>query len=100
MPTQIEENENISLPELLAAAEKGYGNAMGVDWKRLIDKNGNLKQHGQAGDSLVDYIITEIGNSYSSDASREEKIDAAADAIEKAITDLNDVALALRLLRQ
>jgi hypothetical protein len=64
------EPERISLRQLIQTAAAAYGDG---PWEHLIDRCGKLIRPGEAGDTLVDFIIRELGDTYDPDATRAQQ---------------------------
>jgi hypothetical protein len=86
------EPERISLRELIQTAAAAYDDG---PWDHLIDQRGKLIRPDEAGDTLVDFIIRELGDTYDPDATRAQQIEAAFQAMSKAESQVNDVTLAI-----
>jgi hypothetical protein len=87
----------ITLPEILQIAEKGYDKDGDgdVSWSELIDIKGKLIRPGGAQDTLVDFLIREIGDFYNPRAGRSTNLATAEVAVHSAIEQLIDVETAL-----
>lgn len=89
----MSKKKSISLLAILKAAGVGYDAE--YPWIDYIDGKGRLIAPGAAGDTLIDFLIREIGDSYSPDATRTEQIEAAIETVNKAKQQLEDVTRAL-----
>ena len=95
MPEQ--QQNSISLRELVRIAAKAY-NADDPEgdesaWDEVIDSNGRLVARSELGDTLADFIIIELAETYDPKASREEQIEEAQRSMNAAIMQLDRVAL-------
>jgi hypothetical protein len=91
MPEQ--KQDSISLRELVRIAAKAYNNdeeLNGSDsaWDHVIDNNGRLVARGKLGDTLADFIIIELADTYDPKASRADQIDVAVGVMESASDQL------------
>lgn len=97
MATKKNTNKRITLPEILQIAEKGYDKdgEGDVPWSELIDIKGKLIRPGVAQDTLVDFLIREIGDFYNPRALRSTNLASAEVAVHLAIEQLINVETAL-----
>jgi len=91
MPEQ--KQDSISLRELVRIAAKAYNNdkALRGDesaWDHVIDGNGRLIARGKLGDTLADFIIIELADTYDPKASRADQIEVAVGVMESASDQL------------
>jgi hypothetical protein len=96
MPEQ--QQNSISLRELVRIAAKVYTDDEPPDgdesaWDEVIDSNGRLVARGELGDTLADFIIIELAETYDPKASREEQLEEAQRSMNAAIMQLDRVAL-------
>jgi hypothetical protein len=89
--------KRITLPEILQIAETSYDKDGDGDvpWSELIDIKGKLIRPGGAQDTLVDFLIREIGDFYNPRACRSTNLATAEVAVHSAIEQLIDVETAL-----
>ena len=96
MPEQ--QQNSVSLRELVRIAAKVYNDDEPPDgdesaWDKVIDSNGRLVARGELGDTLADFIIIELSETYDPKASREEQLEEAQRSMNAAIMQLDRVAL-------
>ena len=96
MPEQ--QQNSISLRELVRIAAKVYNDDEPSDgdksaWDEVIDSNGRLVARGELGDTLADFIIIELAETYDPKLSREEQLEEAQRSMNAAIMQLDRVAL-------
>jgi len=93
MPKQ--QQNSISLRELVRIAAAAYNIDDGNEssWDEVIDSNGRLVARGKLGDTLAEFIIIELAETYDPKASREEQIEEAQRSMNAAIMQLDRVAL-------
>ena len=91
MPEQ--KQDSISLRELVRIAAKAYNNDKELHgdesaWDHVIDGNGRLIAHGTLGDTLADFIMVELADTYDPTAVRAEQIEVAVGVMESASDQL------------
>ena len=91
MPEQ--KQDSISLRELVRIAAKAYNNdeeLNGSDsaWDHVIDGNGRLIARGTLGDTLADFIMVELADTYDPKAGRADQIEVAVGVMESASDQL------------
>jgi hypothetical protein len=93
MPKQ--QQNNISLRELarIAAAAYNIDDGNESSWDEVIDSNGRLVARGKLGDTLAEFIIIELAETYDSKARREDQLKEAERCMNTAIMQLDRVAL-------
>jgi len=93
MPKQ--QQNSISLRELVRIAAAAYNIDDGNEssWDEVIDSNGRLVARGKLGDTLAEFIIIELAETYDPKASREEQLEEAQRSMNAAIMQLDRVAL-------
>ena len=93
MPKQ--QQNSISLRELVRIAAAAYNIDDGNEssWDEVIDSNGRLVARGKLGDTLAEFIIIELGETYDSKARREDQLKEAERCMNAAIMQLDRVAL-------
>lgn len=84
-----EEEDSISLLEIIRAAAKAYEGSY-EGWDELINDHGFRNGH-PSGDGLVDFIIVEISETYDPGASRDDQLFEARRVIERGQDQLGDV---------
>ena len=87
MPEQ--KQDSISLRELVRIAAKAYNNEEDLHggesaWDHVIDCNGRLIARGTLGDTLADFIIIELADTYDPKAARADQIEVAVGVMESA----------------
>ena len=87
MPEQ--KQDSISLRELVRIAAKAYNNEEDLPgsesaWDHVIDGNGQLIARGTLGDTLADFILVELADTYDPKASRADQIEVAVGVMESA----------------
>jgi hypothetical protein len=93
MPKQ--QQNSISLRELVRIAAAAYNIDDGNEssWDEVIDSNGRLVARGKLGDTLAEFIIIELAETYDSKARREDQLKEAERCMNAAIMQLDRVAL-------
>jgi len=93
MPKQ--QQNSISLRELVRIAAAAYNIDDGNEssWYEVIDSNGRLVARGKLGDTLAEFIIIELAETYDSKARREDQLKEAERCMNTAIMQLDRVAL-------
>ena len=93
MPKQ--QQNSISLRELVRIAAAAYNIDDGNEssWDEVIDSNGRLVARGKLGDTLAEFIIIELAETYDSKARREDQLKEAERCMNTAIMQLDHVAL-------
>jgi hypothetical protein len=93
MPKQ--QQNSISLRELVRIAAAAYNIDDGNEssWDEVIDSNGRLVARGKLGDTLAEFIIIELAETYDSKARREDQLKEAERCMNTAIMQLDRVAL-------
>ena len=87
------QQDSISLRELVRVAAKAYNNDEELHggesaWDHVIDGNGQLITRGTLGDTLADFIIIELADTFDAKASRAEQIEVAVGVMESASDQL------------
>jgi hypothetical protein len=97
MPEQ--QQNSISLRELVRIAAKAYNDddPEGDEsaWDEVIDSNGRLIARGKLGDTLADFIIIELAETYDPKARREDQLEEAERLMNSALAQLSRVSQAL-----
>jgi hypothetical protein len=98
MPEQ--KQDSISLRELVRIAAKAYNNDEDPEgdesaWDEVIDSNGRLIARGKLGDTLADFIIIELAETYDPKARREDQLEEAERLMNSALAQLSRVSQAL-----
>ena len=98
MPEQ--KQDSISLRELVRIAAKAYNNDEDPEgdesaWDEVIDSNGRLIARGKLGDTLADFIIIELAETYDPKARREDQLEEAERLMNSALAQLSRVSRAL-----
>ena len=93
MPKQ--QQNSISLRELVRIAAAAYNIDDGNEssWDEVIDSNGRLVARGKLGNTLAEFIIIELAETYDSKARREDQLKEAERCMNTAIMQLDRVAL-------
>jgi hypothetical protein len=93
MPKQ--QQNSISLRELVRIAAAAYNIDDGNEssWDEVIDSNGRLVARGKLGDTLAEFIIIELAETYDTKARREDQLKEAERCMNTAIMQLDRVAL-------
>jgi hypothetical protein len=93
MPKQ--QQNSISLRELVRIAAAAYNIDDGNEssWDEVIDSNGRLVARGKLGDTLAEFIIIELAETYDPKARREDQLKEAERCMNTAIMQLDRVAL-------
>ena len=93
MPEQ--QQNSISLRELVRIAAAAYNIDDGNEssWDEVIDSNGRLVARGKLGDTLAEFIIIELAETYDPKARREAQLEEAQRCMNSAIMQLDRVAL-------
>jgi hypothetical protein len=91
MPEQ--KQDSISLRELVRIAAKAYNNEEDLHgsesaWDHVIDGNGRLVARGKLGDTLADFIMIELADTYDPKAGRADQIEVAVGVMESASDQL------------
>jgi hypothetical protein len=91
MPEQ--KQDSISLRELVRIAAKAYNNEEDQHgsesaWDHVIDGNGRLIARGTLGDTLADFIMVELADTYDPKAGRADQIEVAVGVMESASDQL------------
>ena len=91
MPEQ--KQDSISLHELVRIAAKAYNNDEELHgdesaWDHVIDGNGRLIARGTLGDTLADFIMVELADTYDPKARRADQIEVAVGVMESASDQL------------
>jgi hypothetical protein len=91
MPEQ--KQDSISLRELVRIAAKAYNNEEDLPgsesaWDHVIDGNGRLIARGKLGDTLADFILVELADTYDPKAGRADQIEVAVGVMESASDQL------------
>jgi hypothetical protein len=91
MPEQ--KQDSISLRELVRIAAKAYNNEEDLHggesaWDHVIDGNGRLIARGKLGDTLADFILVELADTYDPKAGRADQIEVAVGVMESASDQL------------
>jgi hypothetical protein len=91
MPEQ--KQDSISLRELVRIAAKAYNNEEDLHgsesaWDHVIDGNGRLIARGTLGDTLADFIMVELADTYDPKAGRADQIEVAVGVMESASDQL------------
>ena len=91
MPEQ--KQDSISLRELVRIAAKAYNNDEDMHggesaWDHVIDNNGSLVARGTLGDTLADFIMVELADTYDPKAGRADQIEVAVGVMESASDQL------------
>ena len=91
MPEQ--KQDSISLRELVRIAAKAYNNEEDLHgsesaWDHVIDGNGRLVARGKLGDTLADFIMVELADTYDPKAGRADQIEVAVGVMESASDQL------------
>ena len=81
----------MSLNELLEVAHRGYPDGL----TRLCWDSGKQKVRRGTGDTLAEFVVGEIADTYDPDAPPEKQIDEALSAMRWACTELEAVIRAL-----
>ena len=102
MPEQ--QQNSISLRELVRIAAKAYNDDDDPEgdesaWDEVIDSNGRLIARGKLGDTLADFIIIELAETYDPKARREAQLEEAQRCMNSAIMQLDRVALTFAELK-
>ena len=87
MPEQ--KQDSISLRELVRIAAKAYNNDEDIHggesaWDYVIDNNGRLVARGKLGDTLADFIMVELADTYDPKARCADQIEVAVGVMESA----------------
>lgn len=97
MPEQ--QQNRISLRELVRIAAKAYNDESpdGDEsaWDEVIDSNGRLVARGKLGDTLADFIILELAETYDPKTRREDQLEEAKRLMNSALVQLSRVSQAL-----
>jgi hypothetical protein len=91
MPEQNQ--DSISLRELVRIAANAYNNDEELHgdesaWDHVIDGNGRLIARGTLGDTLADFIMVELADTYDPKARRADQIEVAVGVMESASDQL------------
>ncbi len=91
MPEQ--KQDSISLRELVRIAAKAYNNDEDMHggesaWDHVIDGNGRLIARGTLGDTLADFIMVELADTYDPKARCADQIEVAVGVMESASDQL------------
>ena len=91
MPEQ--KQDSISLRELIRIAAKAYNNDEELHggestWDHVIDSNGRLIARDKLGDTLADFIMVELADTYDPKAGRADQIEVAVGVIDSASDQL------------
>jgi hypothetical protein len=91
MPEQ--KQDSISLRELVRIAAKAYNNEEDLPgsesaWDHVIDGNGRLIARGKLGDTLADFTLVELADTYDPKAARADQIEVAVGVMESASDQL------------
>ena len=99
MPKQ--QQNSISLRELVRIAAAAYNIDDGNEssWDEVIDSNGRLVARGKLGDTLAEFIIIELAETYDPKARREAQLEEAQRCMNSAIMQLDRVALTFAELK-
>ena len=94
MPKQ--QQNSISLRELVRIAAAAYNIDDGNEssWDEVIDSNGRLVARGKLGDTLADFIMIELADTYDPKAGRANQIEVAVGVMESASDQLARVKAA------
>ncbi len=84
----------LTLRQIIRFAAKGYEGSV-RSWDHFIDDKGRLRKDADTGDTLVTFIIREIGNTHNQAASADDQLVVARAAIAGAIGNLERVLAAL-----
>ena len=84
----------MKLVELLDRASQGYPDQY---LREYYDRNTGERKRG-SGDFLAEFIVTELSETFDSEASDEEQIDLGVHALENAIEDLQHTIATLEYL--
>jgi hypothetical protein len=82
MPT---ERTKLTLPELLNAANRNYCDGYISEY---FDASTGRAKRGGSGDTLAEFIASEIGEIFDAESSREDQVRSAVKALERAKGDL------------
>jgi hypothetical protein len=98
MPEQ--QQNSISLRELVRIAAKAYIDDDNPDrdefsWDEVINSNGRLVARGKLGDTLAEFIILELAETYDPKARREDQLEEAERLMNSALAQLSRVSQAL-----
>jgi hypothetical protein len=98
MPEQ--QQNSISLRKLVRIAAKAYNDDDDPEgdesaWDEVIDSNGRLIARGKLGDTLADFIIIELAETYDPKARREDQLEEAERLMNSALAQLSRVSQAL-----
>jgi len=99
-----QKQDSISLRELVRIAAKAYNNDEKLHgdesaWDHVIDSDGRLIARGKLGDTLADFIMVELADTYDAKAGRADQIEVAVGVMESASDQLARVNAAFFAIR-